>query len=89
MTAPPLTEPLLTPRDAAGLLGLSVKTVYRLAALARLPAYSVTRGERKQTLRFVRSELSAWLASRRVLPPGVGAAAPLPRPVRARGARRA
>ena len=86
MTAPPLTEPLLTPRDAAALLGLSMKTVYRMAALAQLPSYCVARGSRKTLVRFVRSELATWLATRRVLPPGLRPAAPLPRTTEVRRA---
>ena len=76
-TISPLTEPLLTPRDAATLLALSVKTVYRLAAKAEIPCFLLRDVGRKTTIRFSRTELERWLADRRVLPAGVrGAGTP-------------
>ena len=66
-TTPPLTEPLLTPRQAATLLSLSVKTIYRLAAHAEIPCYALRNVGRKTTVRFCRLELERWLAERRVL----------------------
>jgi nitrogen PTS system EIIA component len=48
-------------RDAAGLLGVSEKTIYRWVARQRLPAYRVN-----EQYRFNRAELLEWATSRRV-----------------------
>ncbi len=82
-------EPLWTPRDAGRFLGESVKTTYRRAKLGQIPCYRIAAGTRKTVIRFSPSELAAWVESRRVLPPGVRSAPPLPRSTTAREARRA
>ncbi len=70
-TSPRLDVPLLTPAAAAALLALSVKSICRLASRGELPSYLVSSGARKCTLRFEKAALEAWLAARRVLPPGI------------------
>jgi len=64
MTAPPLSEPLLTAAEAGALLRLSPKTVYRQARLGRVPCRVLWTGPRKALIRFVRSDLETWLGSR-------------------------
>ena len=51
----------MTPSDAAELLGVSRKWVYRAVRDGVIPFYRLGAG----TLRFRRSELEAWLAERR------------------------
>lgn len=62
-----LDEPLLRAPEAAELLGLSTKTVLRLALLGLVPAYVVVDGERR-VYRFQRRQLEAWLETRMVRP---------------------
>lgn len=51
-------DALLTPREAAALLRLSVTTVYRMVGAGRIPHLRVSR-----SLRFSRAELLAWARS--------------------------
>lgn len=59
------TEPMLTAQDLAGRLGVSVYTIYRLAAKPNgLPAYRVGR-----CIRFKANEVDAYLEAQAVKPP--------------------
>lgn len=60
-----LGEALLTPRQAAELLGRAPKTILRDAQSGAIPHYVVHSGSRKRTIRFSRHELEAWLEQRR------------------------
>lgn len=55
-----LKEPLLTPADVAGLLGVKRSTVYELARTGRMPHLKVGRA-----VRFLRTDLEAWLEQQR------------------------
>ncbi len=55
-----LSEPLLTPDDAASLLRIKRSTVYELARTGRIPVFKVGRA-----LRFLRTDLEAWLDQQR------------------------
>lgn len=55
----PLTEPLLDARQAASLLNVRRSTVYELVRSRSLPHVRVG----KRGLRFVRSDLAAWVAN--------------------------
>ena len=52
---------LLNKRQAAAILGVSVRTVERLHAAGKLRGYKLS----ERVLRFDADELSAWLDSRR------------------------
>jgi excisionase family DNA binding protein len=54
----PLTEPLLDTRQAASLLNVPRSAVYELVRSRSLPHVRVG----KRGLRFVRSDLAAWVA---------------------------
>ncbi len=56
-----LHEPLLTPADAARLLSVKTTWVYEAVRDRRLPHHKIGRN-----LRFVRSDLAAWVAEQRV-----------------------
>ncbi len=56
-----LREPLLTPGDAARLLSVKTSWVYETVRDRRLPHHRIGRN-----LRFVRSDLAAWVAEQRV-----------------------
>jgi excisionase family DNA binding protein len=56
----PLAEPLLTPAEAAALLSVRRSWVYDAARQGDLPCVRVGRH-----LRFLRSDLEAWVTSRR------------------------
>lgn len=57
--ATPTDSPLLRAKDAAALLGVSLRTVYALAAPGGpIPCYRIGR-----TLSFVRADLEAYLRS--------------------------
>lgn len=62
---------ILTPAQAASLLGLHAKTVVRMAREGRLPATKAL-----GRWRFVRRTLEEWLAGRAAPPPPASAAAP-------------
>ena len=55
-----LHEPLLTPDDVAALLGIRRSTIYDLARTGRIPHLKVGRA-----LRFLRTDLEAWLDQQR------------------------
>ncbi len=70
-SAPLLAEPLLTVVEAAALLKVSSKTLYRLARLGLVPCRRLWSGPRKGVVRFVRRDLEEWLAGQAVPPVGV------------------
>jgi excisionase family DNA binding protein len=72
-----VTEPLLTARELADLLGFSAATVVDWAEQGKLPAFKV--GGR---LRFRLAEVEEWLEGRRVVRPDGGGETPVtpPRP---------
>jgi excisionase family DNA binding protein len=55
----PAAEHLLTPREVAARLSLSVSSVQRLAREGRLPAYRL--GPPGASLRFDEGEVERWL----------------------------
>lgn len=57
-----IPERLLTTREAAGLLGLSVAQLTRLWQSKRIPGYVLGEG---RIVRFRASELEAWLQTQR------------------------
>ena len=59
----PLSEPLLTADEVAGLLRVPRSTVYEMTRTRRLPFIKVGR----RTL-FVRVDLDAWVLANRVTP---------------------
>lgn len=62
------TDPLLTARDVAALLGLSIASVLRRWRAGELPGFRLS----SNVLRFRRSDIDAWLDAHRV--EAVGAA---------------
>ena len=66
--APQDTTRLLTPAQAAELLGISLATVHRRAVLGDLPAIKLWSG-RRAPIRFRRDDLERWLEARRVKAP--------------------
>jgi len=56
------TDPLLTARDVAGLLGLSIASVLRRWRAGELPGFRLS----SNVLRFRRSDIDAWLDAHRV-----------------------
>jgi excisionase family DNA binding protein len=75
--APPQgVEPLLGAEAIAAWLDCSVGTVYRYVRTERLPHIPMGRGR----VKFLRSEVDAWLRARRtvVVPGGEGASHPAP-----------
>ncbi len=57
----PLGEPLLTPGEAARLLSVKTSWIYEAVRSRRLPHLKIGRH-----LRFLRSDLEAWVADQRV-----------------------
>lgn len=55
------SDRLLTSREVAGLLHVSVRYIQRQVAEGRLRAYALQTGSRP-TLRFSESEVAAWVA---------------------------
>lgn len=55
-----LSEPLLTPGDAAKLLSVKTSWIYESVRASRLPCVRVGRH-----LRFLRSDLEAWVREQR------------------------
>jgi excisionase family DNA binding protein len=53
------SEALLTVRDVAELLGLSVGSVYHLISQKRIPVVKLS----SRCVRFRRSDIDAWIAS--------------------------
>jgi excisionase family DNA binding protein len=51
-----MTEPYMTPQEAADYLRLDVQTVYKRATAGTIPCH-----RRGRLIRFRRSELDAWL----------------------------
>jgi predicted DNA-binding transcriptional regulator AlpA len=62
------TDPLLTARDVAGLLGLSIASVLRRWRAGELPGFRLS----SNVLRFRRSDIDAWLNAHRVDAHGSG-----------------
>ena len=59
-------ETLITADDAAQLLGLSRKTIYRMATLRQLPSYKLSDGDGgRGSVRFDLQEIRDWLAARK------------------------
>jgi excisionase family DNA binding protein len=56
------SDPLLTARDVAGLLGLSIASVLRRWRAGELPGFRLS----SNVLRFRRSDIDAWLEAHRV-----------------------
>jgi predicted DNA-binding transcriptional regulator AlpA len=56
------SDPLLTARDVAGLLGLSIASVLRRWRAGELPGFRVS----SNVLRFRQSDIDAWLDAHRV-----------------------
>jgi predicted DNA-binding transcriptional regulator AlpA len=56
------SDPLLTARDVAGLLGLSIASVLRRWRAGELPGFRLS----SNVLRFRRSDIDAWLNAHRV-----------------------
>lgn len=52
------TEPFLTAKDAAALTGYSLQSIYRMVHEGSIPFHRRKKGT---GLRFLRSELEAWL----------------------------
>jgi excisionase family DNA binding protein len=67
-----MTEPLLTTRHVADLLGVSPETILRWVGRGLLPAFRLPSG----ALRFRQSDLDAWLAERAT--PGQGVLTTMP-----------
>jgi predicted DNA-binding transcriptional regulator AlpA len=59
-----LEEPLLTAAEAAKLLRISQKSIYRWSLIDGLPCRVLSRGARKRVVRFSRVELEQWLSTR-------------------------
>jgi excisionase family DNA binding protein len=57
---PALSEPLLTPHEAAALLAVRVSRIYDAVRGGRLPCVRVGRH-----VRFLRSDLERWIADQR------------------------
>ena len=55
-------EKLLNARDVGNLLGISPKTVYRLAVEGKIPSIQLTH---QGSVRFERAELVKWLNEKR------------------------
>jgi hypothetical protein len=56
---------LLTPKDLATSLKLSLATISRMSLSGALPAILIASGPRKKTYRYDESEIEAWLKERR------------------------
>ena len=61
---------LLTPKDLATSLRLSLATISRMSASGQLPAILIASGPRKKTYRYDETEIEAWLRERRRGPQG-------------------
>jgi len=59
---------LLTPKDLAVSLKLSLATISRMSANGQLPAILVSAGKRKRVYRFDEAEIETWLRERRQAP---------------------
>lgn len=62
-------EPLIDAKKAGEILGVSPQTVYRMVTeyqINRIPHLVLTRGKRKNTIRFRPSSLERWLKTKEV-----------------------
>ena len=60
-------DELLTPRELAALLKVSIRQVQAMAANREIPAFRLS-GSQRGEWRFRRSEIDAWLEARRNQP---------------------
>lgn len=67
-----MTGQLLTAREVAGQLGLSIETVLRWARDGRLPALQLS----SRAIRFREAEIDAWVAERATPQRGVSPTTP-------------
>jgi len=61
----PKMEPLLTVKEVAALLRLSMGMIGRLVDTENLPAFVICQSPSRRTLRFREQEVQQWLAGRR------------------------
>lgn len=68
-----MSDPLLTARQVADMLGFSTETVLRWTRAGQLPGFRLPGGQ----LRYRLSEIEAWLNGHATAGPVVGVASPL------------
>lgn len=61
-----LPQPLLTPEDAARVLGISEDTLRQMRKSGELPYVNIGRGKKRETPRYDVDDLIAWRAKRKV-----------------------
>ena len=57
-------KPVLDSKTVCSLLGISAATLSRMVSSNRIPHVLLGTGKKKKTIRFVESELEAWLVRR-------------------------